>query len=357
MIYYKSVEAGADRGSVSAGDKLWDAKIGRSQAFTYAAEMVDGEAYATTVAATLTYAHTCVQHPVRPRTVKITCADLGFEAVDDGEGHIIGTGFTGTINYGTGACSITFSADPGDAHAIVIEYGFNFEDGDATLPSLKAPLTSTDVAARIWALRGEFGFFKAYSMRKRFGLVAEDEMAKDLTAELNAETAEAVLNLLYVNATGSTTWNKTPDTGVSYAEHKLGFMDALADAESVMYGNAGRGVITYLIGDRKACAVIAGMPGFVRGPKVDAVGPHLFGTLDGIPVFRTYSYPDFELIAVYKGVSAFETPVVWAPYMPLVITSAIPADNNPFRNQRAAAVWAGYKAVVPQFVTKVTITT
>ena len=357
LVYYKAVKAATARGSVSAGDTLWDAKTGRAQAFTYAAEMVSGEAYATTAAGTTTYAHTCDQHPVRPRTVKIYCNDLGYEAVDDGEGNIIGTGFTGTINYDTGACSITFSSDPGGAYAVYIDYGFNFESSDATLPTIQTPLTSTDVVARIWALRGEFGFFKAYAMRKRFGLVAEDELAKDLTAEVNAETTEAVLNLLYVNATGNTDWSKTGPSGVSYAEHKLSFKDALATAESVMYDNAGRGTISYIAAGSGACAVIAGMPGFVRGPKVDAVGPHLYGTLDGIPVIRTYSYPSLELVVAYKGVGAFETAVVWAPYMPLVITTAIPADNNPFRNQRAAAVWAGSKCVVPQFVTKVTITT
>ena len=317
--------------------------------------MVEGEDYGTTADGTLTYAHTCAQKPVRPRTVKVYCPDLGFEALDDGSGNLVGNGFGGTVNYSTGACSITFLSNPGADHAVYIDYGFNFESADATLPTIQAPLTSTDVQARIWALRGEFGLFKAYAMRKRFGLVADDELAKDLAAEINAETAEAVLASLYVNATGSTSWNKAAPSGVSYAEHKLSFIDAVAEAEGVMYGNAGRGRVSYLVAGRGACAVIAGMPGFERGPQVDAIGPHLFGTLNGIPVIRTYSYPSYEIVAAYKGVGAFETPVVWAPYMPLVVTNAIPADNNPFRSQKAAAVWAGVKTVVPEFITKLVI--
>ena len=52
----------------------------------------------------------------------------------------------------------------------------------------------------------------------------------------------------------------------------------------------------------------------------------------------------------------FEAPVVYAPYMPLVVTTALPNGINPLLNQKAAAVWAAIESLIPNFVTQLIMT-
>lgn len=42
--------------------------------------------------------------------------------------------------------------------------------------------------------------------------------------------------------------------------------------------------------------------------------------------------------------------------MPLVVTSALPTGANPLLSQKAAAVWAAQKVVVPNFVVRIVVT-
>ena len=86
---------------------------------------------------------------------------------------------------------------------------------------------------------------------KRFGRQASEEVAQDLSGELgrvlNARAIKAMADA--VPAGAEVTWSKTPPAGVSYAEHKLTFVDAFSQAEAKLNFNANRGNIT-----RKSCA-------------------------------------------------------------------------------------------------------
>jgi len=67
---------------------------------------------------------------------------------------------------------------------------------------------------------------------------------------------------------------------------KQTFKDALADAESVMLGNAGRGMISSIVAGRDVCAIIGTLPGFVKLSDGSTIGSHIYGTLDGATVVR-----------------------------------------------------------------------
>jgi hypothetical protein len=166
-----------------------------------------------------------------------------------------------------------------------------------------------------------------------------------LIVQLNAAAAGTV-----------TTWSKTAPSGVSYAEHKQTILDALVMAESEMLRNSGRGGISVLVAGRTAAAILSTLPGFVRISDGSTSGPHIYGTLNGMTVVRV---PDQTILAadsilcLYNGTSPFDAAAVYAPYMPLVVTSALPAGNNPLMNQKAAAVWAAVDVLVPNFITKI----
>lgn len=216
-------------------------------------------------------------------------------------------------------------------------------------------LTTKSVNARVWALKDTIGLEQSYALRRRFGLIAEDEVATDLVSAINSEITRTLISIIEANTQGTnTTFTRTPPAGVSFFEHKQTFKDSLAIAEATILGNAGRGMISSMICGRDAAAIIGTLPGFVKLSDGSTIGPHIYGTLDGATVVRVPYDAVLDtnrVLLMYKGTSPFEAPAVYAPYMPLVVTTALPTGANPLLNQKAAAVWAAVECLVPNFIT------
>ena len=127
-----------------------------------------------------------------------------------------------------------------------------------------------------------------------------------------------------------------------------------------MLGNAGRGMISTMVAGRSACEVIGTLPGFTKISDGSTIGTHIYGTLNGVTVVRvphTQVLDVNTVLCLYKGATPFEAPAVYAPYMPLVVTDTLPTGENPLVNQKAAAVWAAVESLVPNYVTKLVVTT
>lgn len=358
-VYFKRVKAMTTRGNVTAGATLSNPRDGSvTYPQGYAGERVTVTGFST-VGGTTAYTGNLPGSPmVRPNTLKITVATLNLKAVDDGVGNLLGIGIQGSIDYSDGSYSLTFIANPAGVYAVTFAFGTNFEESGA-IPKIQTFLDNDSVEAEIFALSSELGLFKSFALRKRFGKSAEDELVQDLTAEINAEIGHTAIARLVaaVPGTGALSWNKTPGTGVSYFEHKQELKDVIARSESTILTNAGRGVVNGLIAGPSACGVLSNLPGFEK-VAVDATGPQLYGNLDGLPVIRSpLGVATDDIIPFYKGKGNFEAPLVYSPYMPLFITEAMPVAGNILKKQRAAAVWAGLKVLIPAFLTKISITT
>lgn len=129
-------------------------------------------------------------------------------------------------------------------------------------------------------------------------------------------------------------------------------------AENLMLGLAGRGTISVMIAGRNACSIIGTLPGFTKISDGKMLGPHIYGTLDGITIVRIPSASVLDpnrILCLYKGSSPFEAAVVYSPYMPLVVTTALPTGANPLLSQKAAAIWAAITTVVPNFAVRIVI--
>jgi len=359
-VYFKNVKAGTTKGAVTEGETLASPTSGATTPSGYASNYIEGEVVGTgDTAGTTTFSATLAQAPVRSQTVKVTVSGVAnVFGQDDGNGNIIGAGVSGTIDYTTGAITLNFLNAPPAGAQILVSYQTNYELAE-DIPSISTFWDSTSIMARVYALKGTIGMLQSFGMRKRFGIVAEDELAKDLVAEINAEVGGDLIRKLNANAPGSVTWSKTPPAGVSYYEHKQTFKDALADVESTLVGQAGRGVISTLIAGRNVAAVIQTLPGFTKLTDGSTIGAHIFGTLDGMTVVRVTDASVLDpnrAIAIYKGANPFEAAGVYAPYMPLTVTTTLPAGKNPLGNQRAAAVWAGVEVLVQNFVVALVMT-
>jgi len=363
IIYYKNVVAGNTAGDLTSGQNIITAQGGQQVVPSqYASDKVT-EAHGNTASGTTQYSFYLSLVPVRTQGVTIQVALSGgtITATDDGLGHLFGVGFNGdsTINYTTGQVYIDLTVNPGGAYAMTAIYQQSLEE-EAQIRSINYQLTSAPVKADVYSLRGTLGMLKSYALQKRFGKVAEDELANDLVQGINTEIFGDILAKMLAAEVGNTNWDSTPPNTVSYFEHKQTYKDYLAKAEAVIVGNAGRGTVSYHIAGLSVCAILQTLPGFVKLYDGNSIGgAHLFGTLDGVPVIRVplaaQLNPMVELLG-YKGTSVFETACVYAPYMPLTTTAMLPTAN-PLVGQKAAAIWAATQVVIANFLTTLTVTT
>jgi hypothetical protein len=362
LVYYKNTVAQTSRGNVNKGDTLVSATEGRKLVENgYASEEIFNEFTGQTGdGSTTQFAFSAKYTPVRVRSVTITVQnETAVKGIDDGEGNIFGLGIkSGTIDYENGSVTIEFSEAPANGDEIYISYATDFEMIDE-LPTINTTFESKVIKARTFALRGINTLFKNYQLEKRFGIDASDMVARELIQELNTETSNAVVAEAYMNALGQVEWDRTSPDGVSYTEHKLTFFDAISNAEATILKNAGKFLGgSVIIAGSDVAAIIRTLPGFKSADVENAVlGTHFFGTLDGKPVIRSLTLPSNEALLLAKGASFYDTPVIYAPYMPLFVSDSYASvDHNPLKSQRVVATQAGISAPVRTLITKIVVT-
>lgn len=87
----------------------------------------------------------------------------------------------------------------------------------------------------------------------------------------------------------------------------------MATAEGVMLTNAGRGMMSVIIAGVNVCAIVSTLPGFVKISDGNTIGPHIYGTLDGVVIVRIPSAATLNadiMLGLYKGLSPFESGLV-----------------------------------------------
>ena len=298
--------------------------------------------------------------PLRPRYVEVNIDGVGF-GKDDGEGHFVAFGFEGTIDYQTGAYKIV--VDPtatitGDKVVTII--ADRDVDSANEITKVQTQLQTTDITAEVMALATDMGHFASFAFQNRFGKTAIDEVATDLTQELTrVMNTRAVTELATTAKQTTIEFDRTPPASVSYAEHKLSFVDTIAEAEIALHKASGANAINRIIVGSTAAATLRGMPDFVMDEDASRVAVGLYGYYDGIPVIRATNVKgveDGDMVCINNNDSNyFNAPLVYAPFMPLMVTNTVQHANNPFRNTMAAGVWAGIKTVNPNLGLKVKI--
>jgi hypothetical protein len=347
IVYYKSIKAMQADGGYNNGDiitsPLQRDNVGNG---TLGANRQLVQLGSATVSGTLTYSGTIPSVPLRPYRMTFNVTGVGA-GQDDGNGNILGFGYSGTINYTSGAWSITFASNPGNGKLIQSIYDIDV-DGTSQIDLIQGSLLTKDIRAQIWALSANVGAFANFAFSQRFGRSAIDEVAADLTNEitrtLNTAAINAILGNIPVGAYD--TWNPKPAAGLSYAEQKLTFIDGIAAAEARLHFNSGASTANRYIAGKSAAAILRGMPDFQLAPDAAAVSVGLYGFYDGIPVVRaTTVVPDNYLVLLSNSGNYFNAPLAYAPFMPLMVTNTVQSPSNPFKTTTAAATWAGLAAL------------
>jgi hypothetical protein len=365
MVKFKVLKASITKGNMTAGQAFIDPRTGSKTPKGYSGAQVNAEVVAATDGVNATFAFSLAGAPIRREFVKIWlssnvaiyCKDVleGIPSVND-QGILLGAGVSGTINYATGAVSITFATVPANAIDILANYQTNLEAAP-DIASMSYTLDSTIIETRPYALKSVMGMLAQFELKKELGDSYVDSMIIDLTKEVNAEVAGDMISLYNEVALTKTAEVFDPALPVGFAGtkkmHYQDYLIGLGNLDQKFIAEAGRGTTKVMLIGTEVASVVRQLDGFQVLSDSMSVGSHIFGTHQGVVYVRV---PETSILGAKKGIALFtgadmlEGAGLYAPYMPIATKESVPVGNNPLNAQSVAATMAGVKVMVPQFV-------
>jgi hypothetical protein len=356
LVFYMKFLYGMTKGRVVAGTDIIE-----NPNKSYSSEEIDEEEVGTGTGAVTNFTGNLAYLPVKPGTVKFTGVASGvpLEVTDDGNGNLIGDigAGTNTIAYATGGFDFDFSAAIDAGEPVNAEYSYDLEGND-TIPDIDMQLTSSPVTARTRKLRTRWSLEAAQDLRNLHGLEAEVEQVAAVSNELKFEIdREMIDNMRAIANLSVPAWSKTPDTGVSYTEHKLGFVDTLVAASNAIFGATQRALGTWIVAGLNVCSLMETLPGFVPSPRPKGTrAVYKAGTLNGMwDIWKDPNYSPNSFLMGYQGDAMWEVGFIFAPYILAFTTATIMLDD--FIGRKGMASRYGKKAIDGNFYCTGSITT
>jgi len=372
MVYYRKSVATAARGGIAVDEVLIDymGKANPDIDSYMSEEQVDTTQTITSGPSVgpYTYNTPALLHPVRPKMTTIDVGGGKIRGFDDGENHILGVGIdveNSSIDYGTGVLVVKFTNLAGhgviQGDQITVVYSQDITQA-SVIPGFKYDVTGKVIRVKYYLLQSQYTSLANYVVRRRFGKSLAEDVARDTVAQVNGAVLYNAIKRLYVAAVknetahsySAPTWPLHPDAGVSDIDHRRTFTDILESASSIIENMSGRSTLSFMVisqGGRKIMTAI----GF-NGERKQVPGPYLAGFFEGIPVFYAPAtlIPANDIIFGFRGLMWYESPLVYAPFLPttLVKSTGIP---NVFVDTFGVATGCGLEMIVPEFVCRGTL--
>ncbi len=335
-IYWLNYVIGKTRGAFKKGQTLFDANNGWQGIVGYTDEAIYADALGNSVA-NATQTATLSEVPVRPLTLQVNIAQgTGIVVRDNGNGGVSlvsdgGTGrslSSGSVNYATGAVSLTFDMALAASNAMTASYATDLE-GSYNLPQVDIELQSTGTMAKRRPVQVRISMESIQDGQAEMGMDMGGLIVQVASQALLADTgAEVVRDLWDMAGTAVATFDVTPSVGLGKAEHFRDVNFPIQVASGAITNATQRGEATWLVVDQNALNVLAtiGAPQFIKasGETAKAQGLVFVGTFDGLEVYRYKFLSIFpgasaygNILVGYKGSDWWDTGYVWAPYQQL----------------------------------------
>ena len=184
QIVYLDIVTGSRKGRTPQGAPVWRALQGATDRDDDADELIQEETGTlSSNAATLEWT------PVRAGTLQVT---VGSDtSTDDGNGNILATGSIsgGTVNYTTGAITITGVSATASYSAT---YAFNSE-GNQSIMDYEMKLSSTPVTAKVMKLKALWTEEADQNLQSMYNIKAESVLLNALTNALQYQKHRQVI--------------------------------------------------------------------------------------------------------------------------------------------------------------------
>lgn len=361
LVFFFDLIYGSNKGSIAAGTPMFSSLTGHPGDDFYSGPEIRDEAIGAGAGAAL-FAAALAYTPVVPNTLIIT--DGTQNVRDNGLGQLVGDinpAGVNTINYNTGAYSVTFAAVVAAGVAVTADYEFDNE-ANSQVPEVDFQLTSAPVVAKINKLRTRYSLEAAQNLKALHGLSAETELVVALAQELRFEIDRNVIRDVnsFSQAT-AVTWPLAPGVGLSWTEHKLSFVDILIRGSNNIFQLTRRGQPNWVVCGLEVSSVIESLPGFKASDAMQSPNGVIFaGTLAGR--WRIYKDPynidntatQQNLLIGYKGSTFLDAGYVYAPYIPFYTTPTVVLDD--FIARKGMATQWGKRKINGRFYCRGTVT-
>ena len=260
---------------------------------------------------TVTFNKTLTTKPVRPGSCILVIGGK-YRGVDDGSGAFESSLLSSSsINYTTGAVSLTFSSAPADADVIQIEYNWDSEEvtNYDELGEVKLAIRKNKLEAKIQPLGFSYsklaelvlsttGLGDAKEILTRAVgeelMKARDYRAVWLAKRVAKSNTEVTFDTNFANAGADSEWE--------HAQIVSAYVDKMGND---IYNDIKRGAISKIIAGPGACTYLKFHKTWVDDNSQPRIGLHLIGRFNGIEVYKcpadTMFVANNEIIGVYKN--------------------------------------------------------
>lgn len=340
QIVYLDIVTGRRKGRTPQGAPMWRALQGAVDRDDDADELVQDETNNL-----VSNAGTLEWTPVRAGTVQVT---VGTDSViDDGNGNLGAAGAItgGTINYATGAFTITGVSATA---AYDITYAFNAE-GNLNIMDYEMKLSSTPVTAKVMKLKALWSEEADQNLQAMYNIKAESVLLNALTNALQYQKHRQVIFDLRARAdAGFVVWDAVAPSGVNYQTHKFSIIDAFETGSNFIFGATNMVSGNWLVLGLQAATVVATLPQFVsKNNRTQMQGITYIGDLGNKKVFADPHFPNNEFLIGHKGDQFLTTGYVLAEYQKLYTTPDIVLPD--FIHQRGFATSFARKMINSKF--------
>lgn len=345
---------GSNKGKVKAGKTFASALQDNDSDMYYSSEEVRAEAVGFD-ASKSTFSGNFAWTPVLPGTVQISgTTTVGSKAVaftlsDNEAGSfniadaftgkpIDGLTVTGTVDYSSGAYNAVVAGATFDK-TITWTANYHYDQksvgkgqiGDNTLevPEVQVQIASIPIIAQSRKLKALYAFDSMFVLQKEYGsdinALLNTQVAAEIVHEIDGEIMNDLLRQAGLQNEG---WSRKVPVGISKPDHYESFMNTLVVGSNKIFGATKRAQGTFLVAGLDVASVIETARQFKPASVPSGiVGPHVIGTIGQFTVIKNPYYPSTSYLIGYKGNNLFEAGYVYAPYMPVISTSLVMADD------------------------------
>ena len=340
QIVFMDIVTGRRKGRTPAGSPVWRALQGAVDRDDDADEYVQDESNTATADGSGNAVIQLEWLPMRAGTLSGTANSIAVQ--DDQNGNMIDAGgnVVGTINYVTGAISITGYG----ACSYSFSYAFNSE-GNLNIMDYELKLSSTPVTAKVMKLKAVWSEEADQNLQSMYNIKAEPVLLNALTNALQYQKHRQVIFDLRARAdAGFVSWDALAPSGVNYQTHKFSIIDAFETASNFIFGATNMVAGNWLLLGLQAATVVATLPQFVsKNNRTQMQGITYLGDLGNKKVFADPHYPNNEFLVGHKGDQFLTTGYVLAEYQKLYTTPDIVLPD--FLHQRGFATSFARKVV------------
>ncbi len=208
------------------------------------------------------------------------------------------------------------------------------------MKTMNLTIERTMVTAQTRKLKAEYTLELAQDLKAVHGLNAEAELINILEYEISAELDRELVDLINKKASVVPTWSYgtagggassitdgTADGRWEAEKFRTLYTKILREANQIAITSR-RGRANFIIASSNVVAALETLSGFMYSTVPGTIKPTLgvakVGTLDGqFTVYMdTFATKDYVTLG-YKGTSAFDTGIIYCPYVPLLLQKVV----------------------------------